>query len=53
METAVESLRTYFRVTRNFAELSGGSPSPVEDATITTTGAFWGVRLSKPNSLKP
>lgn len=38
-------------VAKNFAALSGGSPSPVDDATSTTSGVFSADRPSHPSSL--
>ena len=42
---------THFIVTKNLAALSGGSPSPVDDATNTTTGVLSRDSPSHPSSL--
>lgn len=41
----------HFMVAKNFAALSGASPSPVDDATNTTTGVLSTDRPSHPSSL--
>lgn len=41
----------HFIVAKNLAALSGGSPSPVDDATSTTKGVFSADRPSHPSSL--